>query len=183
MSEQSDKPLNTLPGPESGASGSTGIDERRTSIRYPFTAAATVLDVHSQTRVVGRIGDLGAGGCYIDTLSPFSAATAVRVSLNRGKQQFEALATVTYSMQSMGMGLAFTEIKPEYRAVLEKWIAELNGEDSPEHEEIEEVFAETGTLTGIGTLRQVLNELINLMMRRKIISEKEGADLLRQMFH
>jgi len=182
MTERPDKPLVVVPGPLTGASANNSVGERRTTTRFPFTASAVVFDVLTKTRVVGRSGDLSLGGCYIDTMSPFPKGTAVHVSIERGPQKFEALAIVKYAPQSMGMGLAFTEIKPEHQAILRKWVAELNGEESPELEVVAEAVPESDSFAGIGTLRQVVNELINLMIAHKTITEKEGAELLRRMY-
>ena len=66
--------------------------------------------------------------------------------------------------------------------MLQKWMAELRGERSPEAE-VPTTVPEIAMAPAVGNLRQVLNELINLMIRRKIISENEGSSLLRQMFH
>ena len=41
---------------------------------------------------------------------------------------------------------------------------------------------EAGPLSAVLNLQQALNELINLMVRKKIINENEGAALLRRMF-
>ena len=41
---------------------------------------------------------------------------------------------------------------------------------------------EAGMLASIVNLRQVLNNLINLMVHKKIITEDEAARLSRQMF-
>ena len=35
---------------------------------------------------------------------------------------FEALATVLYSRATIGMGLSFREVKPEFQRVLRKWM-------------------------------------------------------------
>jgi len=79
------------------------------------------------------------------------------------------------------MGLVFTEIKPEHHAELQKWIAEVSGERSPESETLA-TNPGAGMVPAIGNLREILNELIDLMIRRRVISEKEGAGLLRKMF-
>src|SRR5258706_6610584 len=105
-----------------------GEPERRLAVRYPFTATAEIMDLRSNTRVTGRSSDLGLGGCYIDILSPFTVGSLVRVRLEREKKVFEAMATVGYAQQSFGMGLAFTEIKPEHKIVLQSWIAELTAD-------------------------------------------------------
>ncbi len=181
MSEHSDKPLIVVPGPIRAASEMANGPERRQVFRYPFTATAEVMELRSQTRVAGRSSDLGLGGCYIDTLSPFSVGTLVRLRLARQQQVFETVATVAYAHVSMGMGLAFTETKPEHQAVLRAWVAELSGERLPEPEVVA-TEPESGMVPTIFHLQQVLNELVNVMVRKKIINETEGTALLRKIF-
>ncbi len=114
-------------------------------------------------------------------MSPYAAGAAVRVRLKHGLHEFEAIAAVRYSLLSMGMGLEFTEISPENQAVLHQWLAELRGEPSPEADAVISV-PEISTAPAVGNLRQVLNELVSLLIRKKIITENEGTALLRQMF-
>jgi hypothetical protein len=181
MSKISDKPLTLAPGPIPIKSKIEAGPERRGAVRYPFTAAADVVELRSQARVAGRSSDLGLGGCYIDVLSPFAVGSVVRVCLEREQSVFEAVATVSYSQQSMGMGLAFTEVKTQHQAVLRAWVAELSGEGLPELDAAA-VESDSGMPSTVLHLQQVLNELINLMVRKKIINETEGAALLRQIF-
>jgi hypothetical protein len=180
MSERLDKPI-AFPTPLTRESEESGGPERRGQIRYAFTAAAEVYEVRSQTRVTGRCSDLGTGGCYVDTLSPLAVGSAVRIRLERDQCEFEAAAVVTYAHVSMGMGLAFTEIKREHQVVLRSWIAELSGESSP-RPAISTTEPESGAIEANANIRLVLNELITLLVRRKIITENEGIGLLRQMF-
>jgi len=178
MAERSDMPI-AFPAPLPKESPTCANSERRSGVRFLFTAAAEVCELRSQTRVVGRCSDLGAGGCYVDTLSPFTVGSAVRVRIERDLNEFEAEATVAYAHVSMGMGLAFTAIKDEHQGVLRSWIAELSGEKSPKVD-----ASYTGHESGLlsANAGQALNELINLMVRKKLITENEGAGLLRQMF-
>jgi hypothetical protein len=181
MSDHSDKRLVLVPGPAQTASELAGGAERRKSIRYPFTAEVEAVEVRSQVRVAGRTSDLGLGGCYIDTISSLPVGAVVRLRIKREQRVFEAVATVANAHVSMGMGLAFTEIKPEHLDVLRAWLAELSGEQLPEPE-VMETEPETNDASTVLHLQQVLNELVNLMVRKKIINEKEGAALLRQLF-
>ncbi len=180
MSERPDMPI-AFPAPLPEEAPKSCGPERRAQVRYPFTAAAEVYELRSQTRVVGRCSDLGPGGCYVDTLSPFAVGSAVRVRIERDLREFEAEATVAYAHVSMGMGLAFQEVKREHQDVLRLWIADLSGEQPPKLE-VAPAEPEAGLLGAIENLRQVLNELVNLMVRKKIITENEAAGLLRQMF-
>jgi len=187
MSDYSGKPQTTQPAPVSDQATTGSGAERRTSPRYPFSAAAEIVEVRSKAGVTGRSSDIGFGGCYVDTISPFPVGAVVSVQLEHNQRRFEAGAVVTYALASMGMGISFTEIKPEHLAILQAWVAELTGKPLaiPEPPQISEAPAtppEGDPLATISNLRQVMNEFINLMIRKKIITENEGAGLLRQLF-
>jgi PilZ domain len=181
MSKYSEKSQTLWPGPAPKEASNEPVPERRTAQRFPFTAAAEVLDLRSKARVTGRSSDLGLGGCYIDTLAPLAVGAAVRIRLERGLLYFEAEGTVTYALVSMGMGLSFRSFEPKDHAVLKQWIAELSGEEATTAEPASQT-PEESMLATIASNRQVLNELINLMIRKKIIGENEGSSLLRLMF-
>lgn len=180
MAERSDMPI-VFPAPSQGEAPARPKSERRTGVRYPFTAAAEVSDIRSQASLTGRCSDLGYGGCYVDTISPLAVGSTVRIRIERDEQEFEATGIVAYAHVSLGMGVAFTEIKDEYRGVLHSWIAELSGNQSPKLEKSTAV-AETGDYDSVANLRQVLNEFISLMVRKKAITENDAAGLLRQLF-
>jgi hypothetical protein len=181
MSDPSDKPTILAPGTMQLGSGTMTESERRLAIRYPFTAATEVIELRSQLRIIGRTADLGPAGCYVDTLAPLPVGAVVRVRMVRDLRTFEAAAAVVYSASSLGMGLAFTKIEPEHQKVLQAWMAELTGDPLPEPEVLDS-GREAGPLSAVLNLQHVLNELINLMIRNKIINPDEGAALLRRMF-
>lgn len=182
MSDRSNKPVVfTASLPEEPPK--SGTIQRRSGVRFPVTAAAEVFELRSQTRVTGRCSDLGLGGCYVDTLIPFAAGSAVRVRIERDGSSFEAAALVSYAHVSLGMGLAFTEIKPADRDVLRRWTAALGGESAPEPAAaVAEPEAKAETADAESNLRLVLNELIAMLVRKKILSETEAARLLLQTF-
>lgn len=180
MSERPDMPI-VFPASLPEEPPKSGGAERRAEVRFPFTAAAEVYDLRSQTRVTGRCSDLGSGGCYVDTISPLTVSSVVRVRIERDLREFEAAATVAYAHVSMGMGLMFTEIGPKHQDILRIWIAELSGEQPPKLE-VSADGSEAGLYDSVANMRPVLNELIKLLLRKKIITENEGADLLRQVY-
>jgi hypothetical protein len=191
MFKQSDKPLRYVVNAHAAKSAITKDADRRRDDRYPFTAAAEVIEASSDMRVAGRVSDLGSGGCYVDTILPFAVGTTVCVRLRHGQRRFEATAKVSYAHSALGMGLTFTEIRPEDLTVLKIWLAELTGEPQPPsqvgaNKKDATVAAfeaeEAGNQLDNSKLRQFLNELVNLMIRKKIIDEDEGATLIRQLF-
>ena len=153
--------------------------ERRRSPRLPLTVTAHVFEVHSNARILGRTTDLGLGGCYVDTISPFPDGTLVKLRLTRANKTFETHATVMYARAGMGMSLAFTEVQPDQLQILEGWLAGPSGEP-----EIPSDAAEGLSTTRPSDLRQihVLNQLISLLVRKHIITDAEGTTLLRELF-
>ena len=137
--------------------------------------------MRTRTSLSGRASDLGMGGCYIDTLSPFAAGAVVRIHMKRDAREFEAAAVVAYAHVSMGTGLAFTEIKREHKDVLRSWIADLSGEQTPERAP-STTEPESGAVEANANVQLVLHELITLLVRKKIITENEAVGFLRQMF-
>jgi hypothetical protein len=98
---------------------------RRSVRRCPLVASAEVTELGSGTKLSARISELSLGGCYIDTLNPFPEGTLIQLRILRDNGVFETKAKVVYSDRGFGMGLAFTEITPNQRSILESWLAEL----------------------------------------------------------
>jgi PilZ domain len=178
-----------------------GGKERRSDPRYPVAAMAEATELKSNTRITGRISDIGVGGCYFEVMSPFAAGAELKIRITRNQQAITANAKVLYSTGGMGMGVLFTGIEPEQRHILHGWVGELNGSGvSPLQESsasAEAYSAYPGT-SGSSELfheppgaaertgmnedpRNVLNELITLLMRNRVLTDTEGKNLLRKL--
>ena len=160
--------------------------ERRRSKRYPFVATAEVLEPESHTIIAGRTSDLGRGGCFIDTMSVFPPGTVLQVKLTLEQRTFEAQAKVVYSMNGMGMGIAFKGVQPNQARVLEGWIALLSGKTAVEPLAYQPEAAVTPPAAAPDPPpdfepRFVLNELIITLMRKRVLSEAEGKSLLQKL--
>jgi len=177
MSDRSNKPI-SLPEHVIEELPTADIPERRKVARYSYIAVAEVFDTRSQTRLAGRCSDLSMGGCYVDTLAPFPIDSGIRVTIQHDSREFHAVAVVSYCHPSMGMGIKFTEIEPESRNVLCYWVADLRGEPIPEPASKQAPPSFVQSNDAVSNLRLVLNELVTLLVRKKIISETEGAELL-----
>jgi hypothetical protein len=99
--------------------------QKRAAKRCPMVATAEVLDLGTNTRLSARTSEIGIGGCYVDAMNPFPIGTVVNVRIERDQGAFEAKGKVVYCDSTMGMGVAFTAMAPEQRAVLEDWLAEI----------------------------------------------------------
>ncbi len=90
-----------------------------------FLAPAQVTDLSSGARVFTRTSELSLGGCCIHSVKPFAAGALVGLRLFRDRRMLEATGKVIYFHAGKGMGVAFTELAPDQRSMLEGWLAKL----------------------------------------------------------
>ena len=92
---------------------------RRTP-RFPCSASAEV--IWDDSVELTRVTELSRYGCYLETSRPLSPGTRVTVKIMDRGQLFEATATVLYSRPTLGMGVAFREVKSVFQTLLEDWL-------------------------------------------------------------
>jgi hypothetical protein len=78
------------------------------------------------------------------------------------------------------MGLTFTDIEPAQQLLLDRWIGELSGElaREPRAAEIERDVRNSGTATH--QQRNVLNDLILMLIQKRVLTDAEGKALLQK---
>jgi PilZ domain-containing protein len=96
--------------------------ERRRSPRYPFFAAAELVEDTSQVRLTTHLSELSMFGCYLDIMNPFPAGSSVRITISDGPASIQCQAKVVYSQPNVGMGVAFANVEEKYVKVLEAWM-------------------------------------------------------------
>lgn len=99
------------------------MDQERQGLRFPFVAAAKIaLESSPSASITASVKELSLLGCYVDTPAPFGPQTPVLVKIFRSDEYFEAKATVIYAKPTLGIGLAFRDVKPDFRVVMQKWL-------------------------------------------------------------
>ena len=157
--------------------------ERRRNLRFPFSATVEAIESKTGTKIIGRTTDLGLGGCYVDTLSPFPVGTEAKIRILREKETFEAQVKVVYSLIGMGMGLAFVSAQPKQVRLFQRWLLEISGQPMPAQDASPQTGSETAPSEKTQTLKNVvLSDLIMTLMQKKVLTEGEGKDLLRKLF-
>jgi PilZ domain len=166
---------------KTGSPASTPVTERRVAPRYAFTAIAEAVESGSHARISGRLSDIGEDGCYFEVMSPFAAGNIVTLYIFKDDHEFTAKAKVSYSKGGIGMGLAFTDIEPTQQRLLDGWIGELSGELTPDRRvaEIEQEIRDSGSATH--QQRNVLNELILMLIQKRVLTDAEGKALLQKL--
>jgi hypothetical protein len=158
-------------------------EERRRNLRFPFSASVEAIENQSGTKVVGRTSDLGLGGCYVDTISPFPVGTEAKIRITRDNESFDAQAKVVFSMVGMGMGLAFVSAQPKQVRLFQRWVQEISGQPVSAQEAPVQTSQESAPAEETQTLKNVvLSDLIMTLMQKKVLTDLEGKDLLRKLF-
>jgi hypothetical protein len=160
---------------------------RRSNSRKHFTASALVFEPKSEMLLRARTADLGSDGCFIDTLNPFAKGTSVKVRIEKSGTWFESWAKVVYSLDSMGMGLAFKPVGPEQLWVLHEWLGcasgvllsemilpPIEGEGSAK-----DLWAAEAKSKDVHC--GALNDLIQELMGRGLISVEKGQAILQKL--
>ena len=98
------------------------MDQEHRGLRFAFRADAQIAPENSPTAFApGQVTELSLLGCFIETSTSLGMQRPVLIKIYNAGEFFEAPATVLYVLSS-GMGLVFREIKPHFRAVLQKWV-------------------------------------------------------------
>lgn len=150
--------------------------DRRSGNRHVFTASAEVIEVSSGARFSARTTDLGPGGCFVDTTNPFPVGAKVRVTVRKGKNEFNTHGTVVYSQHGLGMGISFTGLDDAQREALDAWIHQT-AENS--HIPVSSPQPQDRPESSQGsTQRAALARLVGLMVSKGILTEAEGSFVL-----
>jgi hypothetical protein len=157
------------------------VDNRRRHPRFPFTAAAEVIDMKSHARMNTRVSDLGFEGAYVDTQSPFPLGTQVRIRITNASRTFETRATVVYALPNMGMGLSFSPPEPEQLWVLQKWLGELSGETPCEFDPSGLDAPQRAESNSLEKQRDILRDLLNALIQKGTLTNSEGTALLQRL--
>ena len=158
--------------------------ERRKNRRFGVSASADIAELRTHARLTGRVSDLGPGGCYIDTVSPFPPGTALMIKLVSGHRAVVAKAAVIYAQTGMGMGLVFTELDATEKKKLDTWLQELGGEPLQEVASAPgEIMKKSESLaipkwTGV---RDALQDLVSLLRNKGMLTEAEIEVLRAKM--
>ncbi len=152
--------------------------DRRAGNRHLFTASAEVVELTSGARFATRTTDLGPGGCFIDTTNPFPVGAKVRVSIRKGKNQFNTTGTVVYSQQGIGMGISFNGLDEAQQRAIEGWIRGAYDEGSSGYAARPQVDAEKSVGEQGVSPRIALMRLVRMLVTKGFLTEAEAASIL-----
>ena len=115
-------------GPERRGTASGNIVERRQHKRYAVDTVVEVLVMDGSLLFRGRVLDISAAGCYIETQARLRMRqrTPVEMVFRVKNAVFRLQATSRMIRPGMGAGFLFAEMNERMRAELDALIAELS---------------------------------------------------------
>jgi len=115
-------------GPERRGTASGNIVERRQHKRYAVDTIVEVLVMDGSLLFRGRVLDISAAGCYIETQARLRMRqrTPVEMVFRVKNAVFRLQATSRMIRPGMGAGFLFAEMNERMRAELDALIAELS---------------------------------------------------------
>ncbi|HTW47257.1 MAG TPA: PilZ domain-containing protein [Acidobacteriaceae bacterium] len=102
--------------------------ERRTAQRYGCAGDAEIVLPGRGLRFAGKIGNLSAGGCFIEAHCVLERGTAVEVWMNADGQPLRVAANLMVR-RSTGVGLRFLGLTERKTEQIRSLIAELAAEE------------------------------------------------------
>jgi hypothetical protein len=104
---------------------------QRSHSRYRCSGAVQIWQEGAQSPQGATVGEIGQGGCYLETEWPLPAGTRVELKLTLLQQDFHAKGRVCYVDGAGGMGIAFGKINDPDKERLEKVLAQLAARGEP----------------------------------------------------
>ena len=88
--------------------------------RFSFVAEARrQIWAQNKSRIVTRISELSAQGCYVDTVNPFPMDTELHFLIRYiCSTSYELSGKVIYTHSGFGIGVSFADIAPIHRHAL-----------------------------------------------------------------
>ena len=91
-------------------------------LRFSFDADAELAPEGSPKAILpARVTELSLRGCFLETSASLEEKHRVLLKIHDEGESFEAEAVVLYTRPS-GIGLAYRDVKPRHRDVLQNWI-------------------------------------------------------------
>jgi len=103
----------------------SGVRDRRYTIRYPFAADALLIHLETGQQVSGVTSDISLGGCFVCTSKQFPPGSRARLRLSRKSQELECLVVVRIVKPRVGLGIEFFDLEAPNDATLHAWIDSL----------------------------------------------------------
>ena len=156
--------------PQNSYSGSN--KDRRRSPRFRCAGSAEFTAQDSNTRMWGTLTDVSLRGCYVEMSTTFPVDTKIDLVLEALGIRFRTRGTVRISYPFLGMGILFTEIMSDQKALLEQLLAALAKISNPSPAELTGQNSTEDLFVGADPI-PFLNELKRYFDGKPVLSREE----------
>jgi len=166
-------------------------EERRKHPRYPCTGQVRMLLEGSDLELLAVLREISLGGCYVETMSPMPPETNIEMTLMLNDLEVQTRGTVKVSCQGMGMGVAFAEMTPKDRMLLDRMVGRAAGTEeagpAPEpppqaiSQPVKEAEQEPTSLPTISEAEATLETLLKLLARKAVLTREEYVELMKTL--
>lgn len=120
-----EKPLWDFPLPSDSPDAFQAVSlERRQTPRFRCQNSIEV-HVEGGASFWGTVADLSLGGCYVEMPLPLQPGTKLRLGIWFGQNKVSAQAHVAHRTPGLGVGLKFTEISEQDKAIIRRFLENL----------------------------------------------------------
>jgi hypothetical protein len=108
--------------------GAVFAKERRRSPRFQCSGSVELQPQDGSAHMWGALTDISLHGCYVEMPTTFPQETLVSLNVEVLGIRFSTQAKVRATYPSLGMGMCFTETKPEQQTQLKQLLKAVAGQ-------------------------------------------------------
>lgn len=153
------KPIHSTGNSESDSSVAREPDQRDDT-RYACNGSVEFCIEGSDVRTFAKVVDISFGGCYVEMTATSARGTRLNLAIGIDGRRIRARGVVQTSYPCLGMGIEFTEITLDDRALLSEVLLSLSR--SSEKDSVKEVHSGLVAIPPKIDARSALNEIARL---------------------
>lgn len=153
-----------------------GNGDQRDDTRYACNGSVEFCTEGSDIRTFARVVDISFGGCYVEMTATSAPGTRLNLGIEIDDRRFRARGVVQTSYPCLGMGIEFTEITLDDRALLSEILLTLSR--SSEKGSVKEVQSGLVAIPATIDARSALNEIARLFESRDALRRHDFLRVL-----
>jgi hypothetical protein len=157
--------------------------ENRRSPRYRCKGSVRLQENGSTVTTWATFADISMHGCYVESTTPLSVATALDLQLSVNGFRVAATGEVRVVYPGLGMGVSFSQISEEDRARLRELVRSISPASvivSPRAASQLPSIGQSGALPGMAHPAAALEAMLNFFENRHIMGREEFLKILRK---
>lgn len=143
-----------------------------------FTCLGGVQILQGGSLCWGRLGDLSAAGCYIETVLPLPAGSTVQLRLTVAGNILDLSAKVVWTIPQAGMGVSFVFLTPEEKDRMAQIVEEIKTIRKPAAARPIACVPRDKTVVRISRDAELLAKITKRIEEKGVLTKQEFMDLM-----